>query len=108
MERASRVEPCEILRAAQQPASGSPPSLAVERVKAQAAWRLTVTLTPLDAFAAGALVVSALALAWSLGASGRREVPGPTRPGGVKSLEEVRRLPPVRYEDLAVDRGVAD
>lgn len=108
MQRRSRVEPCEILRAAQQPADSSPPSLTVERVPRQAQWRLSFALTPLDAFAAGALVVSALALAWSLGASGVHEPFVRTKSSGARSLEEVRRQMPVRYEDLAVDRGVAD
>lgn len=104
----SRVEPCEILRAAQHPAESGPPSVTVERVRPQTQWRLTLTLTPLDAFAAGALVVSALALAWSLGASAGPDPFGPKPRGGAKSLEEVRRQTPVRYEDLAVDRGVPD
>lgn len=103
-----RVEPCEILRAAQHPADGSPPAITVERVSPRTKWQLTLTLTPLDAFATGALVVSALALAWSLGASVGQEPVGRAKSGGAQSLEEVRRQTPVRYEDLAVDRGVAD
>jgi hypothetical protein len=68
-----------------------------------------VELTPLAAFAAGALVVSALGLAFVLG---RRMPAAPIPPhqttsGAPRSLEQVRRAPPVRYEELPIDRGAA-
>ena len=66
---------------------------------------LTLTVTPLGAFAVGALVVSALALAWVLGQraaltkTNSREISVT-----VESLEDAYRLPPIPYEELKVDR----
>jgi hypothetical protein len=81
---------------------------------------LVLRITPMGAFAAGALMVSALALTLAVG----RHYPlhalqdnrplnnrlknnqlGPT--GSWKTLEEVRQSTPVRYETLQVDRGMA-
>lgn len=68
-----------------------------------------VELTPAAAFAAGALLVAALGLAFVLG----RRMPATsispheTTSGEPRSLEQVRRAPPVRYEDLPLDRGAA-
>lgn len=69
--------------------------------------RLTLTVTPLGTFAAAALAVSALALAFTIG----RLVPlaaRDTTQAVPDSLEEVYRRGPINYFDLEVDRGTPD
>ena len=67
---------------------------------------LVVEITPLGAFAAGALVVAALALALTLGRRMPLEpAPPPTDANSEPRLDEVRLRPPVRFDTLEVDRG---
>lgn len=71
---------------------------------------LVVEVTPLAGFAAGAFVVSALALAFAVGRTLPQtlEEPGPPQAGQANVLEEVRALRPLRYDELQVDRGTAE
>lgn len=70
---------------------------------------LAIRMRPVEAFAAGALVVSALALAVSVG----RHFPLNVAPNGTSAaanlpaLDEVRSQTALDYEQLAVDRGTA-
>lgn len=70
---------------------------------------LTLYVTPQGAFAAGALVVSALALAFALG---RRlpvaPTPKPAAQATAQTIEEVRQQPPILYHQLQVDTGAAE
>jgi len=67
---------------------------------------ILVEVTPLGAFACGALLVSLLSLAFVLG---RRLPPTPTNltetTGALRTIEEVRQQPPIRYDELPIDRG---
>ncbi len=71
---------------------------------------VTVELTPALAFAAGALLVSALGLAFVVGQRNAPSAEAPTKPkpGAARTLEEVRTLPPIRYEALPVDLGTSE
>ena len=83
--------------------------LGVEQTREELRRGVTVEVTPWGAFAAGALMVSSLALAFTLGrraALHRSIEPNESRPPGtVRSLETVRRSLPLAYDELAVDRG---
>ena len=81
-----------------------PPGLGPRR---PAKRRLTLTVTPLGAFAAGALMVAALVLAWTVGRRMPLESP-PRTYENTDSLDDVRRMPPIPYNQLPVDRGFAD
>lgn len=67
---------------------------------------IVLVVTPLGAFACGALLVSLLSLAFVLG---RRLPPTPTNltetTSALRTIEEVRQQPPIRYDELPIDRG---
>ena len=102
MARAGGLEAYEMEATGNQPAD--PPAPGPQQ---PASRRLTLTVTPLGAFAAGTLLASALALAWTLGRRMPPEPP-PRTSGAAASLDEVRRLPPIPYDELPVDQGLAD
>ena len=103
MGKAGGLEPFELVRATSD--SGGPTALK-PRTSRSSDRRLTLTVTPLGAFAAGALAVSSLALAWTLGR--RAAEPDPRPPAAAGSLDQIRQVPPIPYNELPVDPGFAD
>lgn len=102
MRSSTKLVPYEIARAVQERES-SPRAKRGER-RFREPRSATLRVTPLAAFAASALAASALAAAFALGRHfplGERD----NRPAALKSLDEVRRRPPLIYEQLQVDLG---
>src|SRR5262245_35558401 len=62
---------------------------------------------PLRAFALGAVCVSALALAFSLGRHWPLKPQAEKQPEILPTLAEVRRRPAVAFDQLEIDRGTA-
>ena len=105
--RPGKTEPLEIVGAVGRKAGTAPEILTpVDRKGYEQSMHersLRVQITPWGAFAAGAVVVAALALAWALGRSTAQATRSENIPA--ESVEELHRLPPIPYEDVLVDRG---
>jgi len=99
------LQPYEILTRDRQTADEAGlPSMLARRPAEEPRRQFLVSLTPWTAFAAAALLVSVLALTYTLG---RRQPLTPAEPRTMvsDSLDDVRRREPISYEQLQVDRG---
>lgn len=87
------------------------PENSVPRASSPQAGSVVLVVTPWNAFAAGALLASVLALAVVLGRK-FPQTPEQTTNGNqfenAGLLDEVRGQRPFRYDELKVDRGTAD
>lgn len=102
MGRAKRLQPIEIVRAVGELSTAPSPALAPRpRIAPRRPWTLRLGLG--DVLALSAFGLAAVVLAWVAG----RATPTQPRPTPLlaRNLEDLRRWPPITYQELSVDRG---
>ena len=67
--------------------------------------RVNLEVTPLGAFAAGALLVAGLGLAFTLGRRYEAVQNSPNQWSATSSFEQALAKPAIKYDQLAVDHG---